>query len=530
MPNIWGKICKILKIILYICVHRGLRSPFEPNTTTKKQITMLKKTLLLLTMLAMCVPVIAEMATPDETLVYKQTEQRDLELHIFYPNDKKEGKDRPVVVSFFGGGWSGGDPKQFFDQSEFYASLGVVGISVDYRVKGRDNTTPFEAVMDAKSAVRWVRKNSKKLGVDPNKIVTSGGSAGGHLAACTAIIEGVEDDKKTKVSSLPNAAILFNPVVNTTKDGYGAKDLKGEETTLSPLHQLREGVVPMLVMHGTQDTTVPYQNAVDFAREMRAKGNDCTLISAFGENHGFFNSPNFRAACGERNFKRAMREATIFLAKLGYISEDLIPQRVPIRVACAGNSITFGARVDDREHNSYPAVLQRLLGDDYEVQNFGKSGATLMMKANIPYIDTKEYAAMKAFEPDVVIVKLGTNDSKSKNWEPYGENFSGDFLTLVKAIRKSDVRTPQLFVCSPMPAFTPSDAENINSAIIANEIYPQVKAAAKECRAAGFIDLHKYFEGQSEIFPDLIHPNAAGAKEMATYIYREIAAERIVTR
>ncbi len=490
---------------------------------------MLKKFLTLTLGLLICLPTMAQMPKPDESLVYKVTPQRELKLHVFYPNDQKEGKKRPVVISFFGGGWNSGNPNQFYDQSEFFASLGMVGISVEYRLISKDKTTPFESVMDAKSAVRWVREHRKELGIDPKRIVTSGGSAGGHVAACTAIIEGVEDDKNLKVSSVPNAMILFNPVVNTTKEGYGVDKLVGQETALSPVHHVRPKLPPTLVMHGTRDTTVPYKNAVDFVAEMKDKGNDCRLISAFGENHGFFNSPNFRKSSGDRNFKRSMYESAKFLAELGFISKDLIPEKSLIRVACVGNSITFGSRVDEREKNCYPVVLQQLLGDDYEVKNFGRSGATLMASGNLPYSSTKEYEALVEFAPDVVIVKLGTNDSKAKNWA-HKDNFETDYLAFLKTIRPNSNRSPQIYICSPMPAFTAADTDNINSAIIKNEVLPKTKSVAKKARAAGFINLHAAFQKRAKLFPDKVHPNAEGAKEMATYIYRFIADEMPVTK
>ncbi len=489
---------------------------------------MTKRILTLLFLVALCLPAMADMPTPDQSVVYKQTEQRDLQLHIFYPNDQQKGKNRPVVISFFGGGWAGGNPNQFFDQSEYFASIGMVGISVDYRLIGTDKTTPFESVMDAKSAVRWVRENKKMLGIDPDRIVTSGGSAGGHVAVCTALIEGVEDDAKLKVSSVPNAMILFNPVVNTTSEGYGADKLVGRETEISPVHHVRPNLPPTLIFHGTQDTTVPFQNAVDFTAAMTAQGNDCRLIPAFGENHGFFNSPEFRTTSGERNYKRCMREATAFLAELGYVSEDLIPAKDPIRVACAGNSITFGSTIKDREKNCYPTMLQGLLGDDYEVRNFGRSGANLINKGNIPYSQTKEYKDLVEFSPDVVIVKLGTNDSKAKNW-CFAEDFEADFAALIKAFKSNKSRRPEVYVCTPMPAFTEADSEFINSKIIAEEIVPKVESAAKKSRLV-LIDLYSAFLNCPSLFPDKIHPNAEGASMMATYIYGEISGDKPETK
>ncbi|MFR9602753.1 MAG: GDSL-type esterase/lipase family protein [Rikenellaceae bacterium] len=486
-------------------------------------------TLFLLVTLGLPLTAAAKFA-PDAKFVYKTTDQRELELYVFYPNDEAKGKNRTVVISYFGGGWQSGSPDQFYSQSEYFASLGMVAISVDYRTIGKDKTTPFESVMDAKSAVRWVRENKKMLGINPDKVVTSGGSAGGHLAACTALIEGVDEDPKQKVSAMPNAMILFNPVVNTTAEGYGADKLVGQETELSPVHHVRPNLPPTLVMHGTQDTTVPFKNAVDFTNAMKEAGNDCTLIPAFGENHGFFNSPEFRASSGDRNFKRSMYESVKFLARLGFVEEDKIPQKQIIRVACVGNSITFGSRVEEREKNAYPVVLQGLLGDDYEVVNFGKPGATLLNDGNLPYTSTKEFAALVEFAPDVLILKLGTNDSKEMNWKGGENNFAADFESLIKSLRPNSSRSPQIFICSPVPAFTPADSQSINSAIIKDQIVPLVESLAKKNRAAKFIDLYTPFEKCESVFPDKIHPNAEGARRMAMEIYNAIAGEEVVTR
>lgn len=479
---------------------------------------------LLLVLLISPMLLAAEEITPDEITIYKQTPERDLSLHIFYPDHRKAGEKRAAVISFFGGGWVAGSPIQFYAQSQYYASLGMVAISADYRLIGRDKTTPFEAVMDAKSAVRWVRKNCKELGIDPNKIVTSGGSAGGHLAACTALIEGCEDDPKQRISSSPNAMILFNPVINTTKDGYGADKLVGEDTTLSPVHHVRKNLPPTLIMHGTQDTTVPYKNAVEFTEKMKQSGNECTLISAFGENHGFFNG-TFRPTFGMRNFNQCMAESAKFLSNICFIETPEVIKAEPIRIACLGNSITFGHGIERRMEQSYPAKLQEYVGERYEVRNFGKSGANVIYKGNLPYIKSKEYKELTEFEPDVIIIKLGTNDSKAKNWQ-YKEDFTEDFTALIKSLKKSAYRSPQIYVCTPVPSFTPKDVEFINSRIIEEEICPAVKEVAKKNRVT-LIDLFGPFERLDNLFPDDIHPNAEGAERIAKIIYNSIAQENL---
>ncbi|MDB4796380.1 alpha/beta hydrolase fold domain-containing protein, partial [Akkermansiaceae bacterium] len=109
----------------------------------------------------------------------------ELKLHVFNPEGHKASDSRPAIVFFFGGGWNGGSPKQFYPHSEHLASLGMVAISAEYRVKSRNKTTPMECVKDGNSAIRWVRSHAKELGINPDMIAAGGGSAGGHVAAAT---------------------------------------------------------------------------------------------------------------------------------------------------------------------------------------------------------------------------------------------------------------------------------------------------------------------------------------------------------
>ena len=200
---------------------------------------------------------------PDKTVVYKTIDSTKLSLHIFNPEGHKISDQVPVIVFFFGGGWTSGSPKQFYEQSLFFAERGIVAISAEYRVHKTHGTTPFDAVMDAKSAIRCVGQHAKELGVDPNNIVAEDGSAGGHLALCTAMIESYEEvSEDISISSKPNALILYNPVLNTIDKGYGMeKVVEEQKTAISPNHHIKQGIVPTLVFHGMADETVPYENA-----------------------------------------------------------------------------------------------------------------------------------------------------------------------------------------------------------------------------------------------------------------------------
>jgi acetyl esterase/lipase len=258
---------------------------------------------------------------PDRFISYKTIDGIELKLHVFEPAGHQSTDQSSAIIFFFGGGWSSGDPKQFYEQARFLADRGMVAMSAEYRVKSRNNTTPFEAVKDAKSAVRWVRQHAKELGVDPDKIVASGGSAGGHIACCTGVIEKFDEaGEDLSVSSVPNSLILFNPVLDTTEKGYG-RDKVGTArmTEISPCHHVHSGIIPTLLMHGTADHTVPFENAERFARLMKEAGNECVLVAFEGMDHGFFNGSLFRPKSDETNFNLTMKQTVGFLQSHRYL-------------------------------------------------------------------------------------------------------------------------------------------------------------------------------------------------------------------
>jgi acetyl esterase len=160
------------------------------------------------------------------TKVYKTIGSTELNLHIFGLEPKSNATLKPAIAFFFGGGWSGGTPKQFEQHCRYFASRGMVAITADYRVSSRHGTKALQCVLDANSTVRWIRKHANDLGVDPSRIAAGGGSAGGHLAACTGVIPGFgEFDEDLTISSIPNALVLFNPALALAPvDGYPALD------------------------------------------------------------------------------------------------------------------------------------------------------------------------------------------------------------------------------------------------------------------------------------------------------------------
>lgn len=221
--------------------------------------------------------------------IYKEIDGYELEMTMYKPV-LSTPMNLPAIVFFFGGGWTGGTPEHFKMQAEYLASRGIIVFCPDYRVKSRQGTSPFESVKDARSAMRYVRSHSREFGIDSDKIVAAGGSAGGHLAACMGIMnEIIEETDDLSVSAKPFLMVLFNPVIDTSKKGYGSEKVAGREFEISPVHQIYAGVVPTLIMHGKEDTTVPYENVVRFESLMKQEGNKCKLKGYKNQKHGFFN-------------------------------------------------------------------------------------------------------------------------------------------------------------------------------------------------------------------------------------------------
>ena len=253
----------------------------------------------------------------ESSFVFKKIGGVDLEMKMYKPQVSSTFK-LPAIVFFFGGGWVSGNPEQFRMQSEYLATRGIVAFCPDYRTKSRNSTTPFESVQDAKSVIRYLKIHGDELGIDINKIVASGGSAGGHLAACTAVIENVnETTDDVSVSSVPMALVLFNPVVDTGKKGYGQEKLAGREFELSPVHHITPNVPATLIMHGKTDTTVPYENVHRFNYLMKQQGNKSTLVGYKKQGHGFFNYSK-----SPRYFKKTLKETESFLEELDLLKGE----------------------------------------------------------------------------------------------------------------------------------------------------------------------------------------------------------------
>jgi acyl-CoA thioesterase-1 len=214
-----------------------------------------------------------------------------------------------------------------------------------------------------------------------------------------------------------------------------------------------------------------------------------------------------------------MRRAWIAWA-LGVLLTAAAPQEKKIRVACVGDSITYGAAVDKREENCYPAVLGRLLGESHQVRNFGVSGATLLKKGDKPYWKEKAFQAATDWAPQVVVLKLGTNDTKPQNWK-FKEEFEADARALVQHFKALHSK-PKVFVALPV-AVVKSSFGIVEEGVL--EEIPLLKKVAAE-EAVAVIDLHASVAAKDLFVGDGVHPNVAGARKIAETVHAALAAKQ----
>ena len=193
----------------------------------------------------------------------------------------------------------------------------------------------------------------------------------------------------------------------------------------------------------------------------------------------------------------------------------------PKRVACVGDSITFGAAIKDRAKNCYPAQLGRMLGEGWDVANFGVNGATLLKKGDKPYWKQRAFGQAHAFEPQVVIIKLGTNDSKPQNWK-HKADYVADYVALIESFRKLQSK-PQVFLCYPVPAYP--GRWGITDKVMKEEVMPRLDEVANKsgCKV---IDLYSALSDKKAMFPDRVHPNAAGASVIAKQVASTISGKQ----
>ena len=248
--------------------------------------------------------------TLSEKILYKKTTQTDLNLYLLRPNGEQK-KSLPAIIYFYGGGWVVGDVEYQIPTAAWFRDHGIIAITAEYRVESRNGTSPLACIEDAKSAVRYVREHAKQLGINPDKIIAAGGSAGGHLALCTLLDGGDAIGENLKISTCPNALVLHNPVTGL---GFGESFFE-KHPEFSPILQIKKGWPPTILSNGTVDKLTPYAGAVEFTQKMKDLGNRCELITVKDADHSCdwpITNPNFLPT---------LTRMTEFLIEQGFIKK-----------------------------------------------------------------------------------------------------------------------------------------------------------------------------------------------------------------
>jgi len=258
-----------------------------------------------------------------ETFVFKKIGEAELRLHVVKPKGWKATDKHSCLVAFFGGGWSSGTPEKSLIWAQWAASHGMVGVASDYRTRLRFQTTPEDCVADGRAAVRWLQDHAAELGIDPAKMVSLGVSAGGHVAAWTALPGPVSPATAADPapSTPPAALVLLWPVTDTSATGYGGPKRFGNDearaNALSVPARMPVKMPPTLVFHGTADKTVKYDNSKEFVAKMKANGNRCELITLEGAPHSANSSKYEKMAEVKATIDQEMQK---FLTSLNLIS------------------------------------------------------------------------------------------------------------------------------------------------------------------------------------------------------------------
>ena len=273
----------------------------------------------LLTLMALAPSIAAAAAGPvGKQYVYKTVGDRKLTLYVTTPEDWKPGDRRPAIVFFHGGGWVGGQPGQFTEHSKYLASRGMVAVQVEYRLLDRSsNEPPTACVHDAKSAIRWVQSRADEFGIDPRRIASAGGSAGGHLAAFVGMVDGMDDPQDdVLIPAKSDAMVLFNPVFDNGPDGWGHQRVGRRYREFSPCHNVSADDPPAIVFLGSDDKLIPVKTAEDFKAAMQKAGVPCDLMIFEGKGHGFFN----HGRDANKPYYETVLAMDKFLASLGWLT------------------------------------------------------------------------------------------------------------------------------------------------------------------------------------------------------------------
>lgn len=427
-------------------------------------------------------------------------------LTVFLPSvDAATGR---AVICCPGGGYSNlMMDYEGTDWAEYFNQKGIALCVLKYRMPKGNRQIP---ISDAYAAMKMVRDSAEVWHINAHDVGIMGFSAGGHLASTVSTHAPME--------LRPDFSILFYPVITMQykQTHHGSVDnfLGKEKDSVRVVNEFSNDKAvrkhltpPAAVFLANDDDIVPIlENGVAYYSVMHRVGNHCALYAYPTGSHGFGIKKNFRY---HRQMLSDLDDWLAFLPS---------PKKDAVRVACIGNSITDGSGIFMRDIFGYPAQLQKKLGNGYIVKNFGVGGRTMLQKGDYPYMKEQAWKDAQGFLPDIVVIKLGTNDSKPKNWK-YGSEFAIDMQHMLDTLKALPTH-PRIILATPIPAL--NSTGTISQDALTNEICPLIKDLAHKnnCELIDFQTLFQTTEGM--ISGDGIHPTRKGAGQMAEIVFQTI--------
>lgn len=399
------------------------------------------------------------------------------------------------------------------DWAPFFCERGITFGVLKYRMPKGDRSIPMG---DAQAAIKMMRDSASVWKVNPHDIGIMGFSAGGHLASTTAT--------HAPQATRPNFQILFYPVIsmqeNETHKGSWQNFL-GEGRTdeklckeFSNYNKIRRHETPPAILLMSQDDfVVPVlTNGIPYFSSMLKAGVPCTMHMYPVSGHGW-------------GFRESFPYHYNMLNDLStWLSQLVAPKADAVKVACIGNSITDGAGLKMVDNVSYPTQLQNILGNGYCVKNYGVSGRTMLNNGNRPYMKEQAWQDALAFCPDIVVIKLGTNDSKAMNWDQHSKEFAADTQQMIDALNALPSK-PKIYLCTPIAGNHQASADSDNRCrdeVIRDEVIPQILKVAKKNKLQ-VIDLYPVVNlDTKDMQRDMLHPTEAGARKIAQAVAKAI--------
>lgn len=426
------------------------------------------------------------------------------ELHCFLP----QHPNGRAVIACPGGAYGGlSFEKEGTQWAEWFNAQGIAYFTLKYRLP---NGRPELPLGDAYQAIRTVRDSAAVWHINRRDVGIMGFSAGGHLAATVST--------HAPFDALPDFSILVYPVITMgkgTHEGTWRRFLgeKKESEALikeysNELKVNHYSTPPAILLLSNDDRTVPpVQNAVAYYSAMRKAGNPCTMHIYPDGGHGW-------------GFASWFKHHDQMLGDLmRWLQQLKAPQEDAIRVACIGNSITRGSCIDMASQLGYPAQLQKMLGPGFNVHNFGMAGYTMLSKGDYPYVKSGAWKMAQAFDPNIVIIKLGTNDSKAHNWK-YGKEFEGDLQAMIDTLRALPSK-PRIILAHPIRIF--HEHHGMSDSVLIHAVNPTIDKVAKRNKLE-VLDLRQAITDEKMLVSDGIHPNHNGAKLIARMVADAILA------